>query len=275
MRGDRRPPAVAGYFYPKDPVELRRLVADCLDGVDERPRACVAGIAPHAGLMYSGKCAGAVFGRLSLPQTIVILAPNHTGICESPGASLWRFGAFEIPLGDIAIDETFASALESACDLVAHDPAAHRDEHAIEVELPFIAIRAPETKIVPLVIAWTDWERSETLAAALATLVTASRDDVLLLASSDMTHYEAADIAARKDALAFNAIEALDGRALLEICARERITMCGRVPAAIVVEAARRLGATSAHVVDYRHSGMVSGSNSGVVSYAGVLIDRG
>ena len=209
-----------------------------------------------------------------MPQTIVIVAPNHTGLCHSPGASLWRSGAFETPLGPVSIDDTFATALEGACDLVAHDPAAHRDEHAIEVELPFIAMRAPDTKIVPLVIAWDDWQRSETLAAALATLVTATSDDVFLLASSDMNHYESADIAARKDAQAFMAIEALDGRGLLEICTREHVTMCGRVPAAIVLEAARRLGAASARVVDYRHSGLVSGSDSSVVSYAGVLIER-
>jgi AmmeMemoRadiSam system protein B len=276
MRGDHRPPAVAGYFYPDDPTELRQLVAECMEDASEpAPRRPVAAIAPHAGLTYSGKCAGAVFGRLVWPRTMVILAPNHTGICTSPGASLWRSGAFETPLGAVAIDDTFAAALEDACDLVAHDPAAHRDEHAIEVELPFVAARAPETTIVPLVIAWDDWERSETLAAALATLVTARADDVFLLASSDMNHYEAAGVAARKDAQAFTAIEALDGRGLLEVCARERITMCGRVPAAIVLEAARRLGAASARVVDYRHSGLVSGSDSSVVSYAGVVIERG
>jgi AmmeMemoRadiSam system protein B len=279
MRDDRRRPAVAGHFYPNDAAELRRVVSHCLDAVTEPPRRCLAAIAPHAGLMYSGTCAGAVFGRLSWPQTIVILAPNHTGVCESPGASIWRSGAFETPLGPVSIDDTFASALESACDLVAHDPAAHRAEHAIEVELPFVVVCAPGTKIVPLVIAWDDWPRSERLAAALADVVVASRnagggDGLLLLASSDMTHYESAEAAARKDSLAFAAIEALDGRGLLEVCAHEHITMCGRVPAAIVVEAARRLGATTARVVDYRHSGWVTGSDSSVVSYAGVLIDR-
>ena len=227
--------------------------------------------------MYSGACAGAVFGRVALPKTIVILAPNHTGLCESPGASLWRSGVFETPLGPVSIDETFAAALESTCDLVAHDPAAHRDEHAIEVELPFIAVCSPQSTIVPIVIDWSDWPRSEQLAAALFETATAVRDagggadDVLFLASSDMTHYESVEVAARKDGLAFEAIEALDGCGLLDVCGREQITMCGRVPAAIVLEIARRLGATSAEVVDYRHSGLVTGSNRSVVSYAGVL----
>lgn len=221
--------------------------------------------------MYSGKCAGAVFGRVSWPGTIVILAPNHTGVCESPGASLWRSGAFETPLGLVSIDEPFAAALESACDLVAHDPSAHRAEHAIEVELPFVSACAPAAKIVPLVVGWSDWPRSERLAAALAD-VTAAHHDCVFLASSDMTHYESAAAAARKDQLAFAAIEALDGRGLLDVCTREQISMCGRAPAAIVLDAARRLGATSAQVVDYRHSGFVTGSTGSVVSYAGVLI---
>src|SRR5687767_4104732 len=99
MGGDRRPPAVAGHFYPSDQVELRRVIAECVDGVEDAPRAHLAAIVPHAGLMYSGKCAGSVFGRLSLPRTVVILAPNHTGVCNSPGASLWRSGAFDTPLG--------------------------------------------------------------------------------------------------------------------------------------------------------------------------------
>ena len=132
-----RRPAVAGRFYPADPAELLKVVAACLDGVPDEARHCRAAIAPHAGLVYSGRCAGAVFGRLRLPPTVVILAPNHTGICRSPGASLYRQGAFEMPLGAVPVDAAFSEALMRASDLVADDPAAHQFEHAIEVELPF------------------------------------------------------------------------------------------------------------------------------------------
>ena len=267
-----RPAAVAGYFYPSDPQELRALVAVCLDGIPAEARRCRAAIAPHAGLVYSGRCAGAVFGRLALPPTVVIIAPNHSGICRSPGASSWARGAFETPLGDIGVDEAFASELARVCDLVADDPAAHLGEHAIEVELPFLRARDPETRIVPIVIAWDDWGRSKALAAALADVISAWPEDVLLLASTDMTHYEPAPQAATKDRAALLAVEALDGERLLATCARERITMCGRAPAAIVTEAARRLGAMIVDVVDYRHSGDVSGDASSVVGYAGVLI---
>ena len=267
-----RRPAVAGYFYPSDPAELSDLVGSCLAGVPGEARQCLAAIAPHAGLVYSGGCAGAVFGRLAFPPTIVILAPNHTGICRSPGASLWQQGAFDTPLGSVRIDDALAGALAQASDLIAHDPAAHEGEHAIEVELPFLQARAPGCRIVPVVIAWDDWPRSAALAAALADVIAGWPQEVLLLASSDMTHYEPAPQAASKDREALRAIEALDGEALLAACARKRITMCGRAPAAIVTEAARRLGATAADVVDYRHSGEISGDDASVVSYAGVLI---
>jgi MEMO1 family protein len=277
VTGAHRTPAVAGRFYPKDPDELGALIETCLREAATETCHCQAAIVPHAGLIYSGKCAGAVFGRLALPRTVVVLCPNHTGRCRSPGASLWRSGVFETPLGPVPVDETFAAALERSCALVAHDETAHRSEHAIEVELPFLIVRSPKTTIVPIVIGFSDWTRSEALAAALAETVAARRkmapeNDVLFIASSDMTHYEPAAEAERKDRLALVEIERLDGRALLQVCEREHVTMCGRAPAAIVLEAARRLGAKETELVDYRHSGWVTGNHADVVSYAGVLI---
>jgi hypothetical protein len=263
---------VAGSFYPRDADALRALVSECVAGVPAEGRRCVAVIVPHAGLVYSGRCAGAVFGRLAPPRLVVLVAPNHTGVCRSPGASLWRSGAFETPLGDVPVDAAFAEALEHECDLAAHDPAAHRDEHAIEVELPFLRVLAPEAAIVPVVLAWDDWPRCERLAGALAHAVRNTPGDVLLVASSDMTHYESAASAQRKDDLALACVRALDGQALLDACRREHITMCGRAPAATVLAAARQLGATRTEVVDYRHSGQVSGDFGSVVSYAGAIV---
>lgn len=272
MSDERRRQAVAGSFYPADPVVLRTLVADCLMDVPAESRRCKAVIVPHAGLIYSGKCAGAVFGRVAAPRTTVIVAPNHTGAGRSPGASLWRRGVFETPLGDVTIDAVFSAELENVTDLVVHDPSAHRREHAIEVELPFLRVLAPEATIVPIVLAWDEWPTCERLAAALARVIEDAPSGVLLVASSDMTHYESAARAKKKDGLALDAIARLDGRALLEVCHREEVTMCGRAPAAVVVEAARLLGATKADVVDYRHSGLVSGDHDSVVAYAGVVI---
>lgn len=272
MTALRRRPAVAGSFYPRDVAGLRTLVDECLAGVPREGRRCQAVIVPHAGLIYSGKCAGHVFGRIAFPATIVIVAPNHTGVALAPGASLWRSGVFETPLGDVTVDESFATMLERECDLVAHDPSAHRGEHAVEVELPFVRVLAPDAAIVPLVLACDGWDPCERLATALARAARPSADNVLFVASSDMTHYESAASAAAKDQFALAAVERLDGRALLETCRRHGISMCGRVGAAVVLEAARQLGATRAEVVDYRHSGFVTGDYSSVVGYAGVLI---
>jgi AmmeMemoRadiSam system protein B len=236
-------------------------------------RSARAAIVPHAGLVYSGRCAGAVFRGLALPPVVVILAPNHTGFGRTPGgAGLWARGAFLTPLGRTPVAAAFAEALARQCPLAAHDPDAHRNEHAIEVELPFLQILSRDTAIVPIVLAWDDWPSSRTLATALADVIQGWGEDVLVLASSDMTHYEPAAAARRKDRLALDAVEQLHGEALLDVCRRERITMCGRAPAAVALEAARRLGATAAEVVDYRHSGMVTGDDSRVVAYAGVVI---
>ncbi|HSG81696.1 MAG TPA: AmmeMemoRadiSam system protein B [Gemmatimonadota bacterium] len=268
-----RPAAVAGYFYPANARKLDEMVDAFLAEVEPEGRAVRGLIAPHAGLVYSGGCAAQVFGRVTIPATVVILAPNHTGRCEAPGgASIWSSGAFDTPLGRVAIAEDFARELEARSPLVDHDPQAHREEHAVEVELPFLRKLAPQSAIVPIVVAWDDWGRSQQLAAVLAALAEEWPEDVLLVASSDMTHFDTAGRAAEKDRLALAAIERLDGEELLNVCRREQITMCGRAPAAVVVEAARRLGATRAEVVDYRHSGWVTGDESSVVAYAGVTI---
>lgn len=271
-RDDLRPPAVAGQFYPADAGELRGLVAECLAGVPRDGRVCPAALLPHAGLVYSGRTAAAVLGRLALPPVVVILCPNHTGRLDSTGASLWARGGFATPLGVVPVAAAFASRLALECELVAPDAEAHRAEHAIEVELPFLQVLAPASAIVPIVIAWDDWRRSDRLAATLAAVARRWPEPILLLASSDLNHYEPATVGERKDRLALERIESLDGHGLLDLCRRERISMCGRAPAAIVLEAAKRLGATSAEVVDYRHSGWVTGDDGRVVGYAGVLV---
>jgi MEMO1 family protein len=266
-----RLPAVAGQFYPEDPGALRGILEGFLDEIPLDPGLAKGAIVPHAGLVYSGQCAAHVFSRVRLPPVVVILAPNHTGVF-SRGASVWGAGAFRTPLGDIPIAEAFAARLASDCPVVDTDPGPHRREHAVEVELPFLAVLAPESAIVPIVLPWDDWNPCRTLAAGLERVIRDWPEEVMLLASSDMTHFESAERAAVKDRVALAYVERLDGQGLLETCRRERITMCGRAPAATVLEAARLLGATRAELVDYRHSGLVNGDNDRVVAYAGVVI---
>ncbi len=270
---DVRRSAVAGTFYPGDPSELRSMVEGMLGEVDAEPLRARAAIVPHAGLIYSGRCAAQVWGRLQIPSVVVIIAPNHTGLLENPGgASAWDHGSFQTPLGSVPVAGVFLERAEDACGMLRHDPLAHAREHAIEVELPFLRMLAPQTTLAPIVVAWDRWEPARELGEALATVASQWPSEVLLVASSDMTHYESAQSAARKDRLALDAVERLDGEALLDVCRREHVTMCGRGPAAVVLEAARRLGATRAEVVDYRHSGWVTGDDAEVVAYAGVVI---
>jgi AmmeMemoRadiSam system protein B len=270
---DTRRPAVAGTFYPREATLLREMVDGFLSAIDEPPTAAIGAIAPHAGLVYSGQCAAHVLARITLPPVVVVLAPNHTGYGSAPGgASVWPRGEFVTPLGTVPVAEALADALLARCDLTAADRIAHTGEHAIEVELPFLQALGGAVEILPIVLAWDDWRRSEQLATALAGLVAHWPQQVLLLASSDMTHHEPAHRAAAKDKVAFEAIRRLDAEGLLAACRRERITMCGRAPAAVVVEASRQLGARTATVVDYRHSGQVTGDDSSVVAYGGVIL---
>jgi AmmeMemoRadiSam system protein B len=263
---------VAGTFYPDDPGELRETVEGFLSTVQAERRPATAAIVPHAGLVYSGACAATVFAQIELPEVAVIVAPNHTGRGRRM-VSIWASGGFRTPLGVTPVAEDFLAQLSAAFPAAVHDPAAHDAEHAIEVELPFLAVQSPSTAIAPIVLATDGWDVCQALGRALADVAKTWPQPVCLIASSDMTHYESASSAEAKDRLALAKVAALDGRGLLEVCQRGGITMCGRAPAATVLEAARELGAKEATVVDYRHSGMVTGDDRHIVAYAGVVIE--
>ena len=279
-----RQPAVAGRFYPKDPAELRATVATLLADA-RRPHPLTpspqaergnarAVVAPHAGYIYSGPTAARAFARTVIPGLVVILAPNHTGRAAArSGVSLWESGAFRTPLGEVAVDAEASSALQRISEgVVEVDHEAHEAEHAIEVELPFLQLLRADVRIVPLVVSWDSWDPARILGEILARLVQMVGEPVLLVASSDLNHYEPANVSEQKDSRALEAVTALDGEELLARCKRERISMCGRAPVAAILAAARVLGGTRAEVVDYRHSGWVSGDNARVVGYAGVVI---
>ncbi len=203
----------------------------------------------------------------------MLLAPNHTGLGRArSGGSVYARGALRTPVGDVPVHEGLAAALLAACDLLEDDPLAHEREHAVEVQLPFLLARNPAVTVVPVVLSWGDWSRTARLGAALAEVVRGFAEPVLLVASSDMNHYESAAVNAAKDAFALAAVERLDGEGLLAVTAEHHVSMCGRVPAAAVLHAARLLGATAAEVVHRSHSGEVTGEDDRVVSYAGVIV---
>jgi AmmeMemoRadiSam system protein B len=264
-----RPPAVAGKFYPANPETLRRDVESYLpERVEKIPAlGCVV---PHAGYMYSGYVAGAVFARMQLPERFVILCPNHTGRGE-PLAIMSR-GTWGTPLGDAQIDRALAAELVSEFDLLTEDAEAHRTEHALEVELPFLQVLEPRFTFVPIAIGTHRFDVLTELGNAIAGVIARQNEKVQVVASSDMNHYATDSVTREKDALAIAPLLARDPLALHEVVHRENISMCGLGPAVSMLTAVNELGANSAALVKYATSADVSGDRSYCVGYAGVVV---
>lgn len=264
-----RNPAVAGRFYPGDPRELRDEAQSYLSD-DKAAVPALGCIAPHAGYMYSGHVAGAVFARIQIPRRCVVMCPNHTG--QGHPLAMMSEGAWKTPLGEVPIDQALARALQQRLPAMHDDSAAHRAEHAAEVELPFLQLRQPELKFVPIALGTARFEPVEQLGYALADVIAQQNEPVLIVASSDMNHYESDAITRVKDHRAIEKILALDAHALYEVVTQENISMCGFGPAVTMLTAARQLGAKSAELVKYATSGDISGDRDMVVGYAGVIV---
>jgi MEMO1 family protein len=261
-----REPAVAGRFYPGRKDDLTREAVGLLADTS-RAAPAVAVLAPHAGYMYSGRVAGATYARVEVPERVVVLCPNHTGLGER--VALWPGGAWRTPLGRVPIDPELTAALR-ACPGVRDDRTAHLAEHALEVQLPFLQLRRPDVALAALCLGHLSADACVALGDALAHALLAR--PALLVASSDMSHYISADEARRKDAQALDRFLALDARGLFETVEREDISMCGFIPATVVLAAARGLGALSAELVQYANSGDVNGEHERVVGYAGAVV---
>jgi AmmeMemoRadiSam system protein B len=264
-----RPPAVAGRFYSRDPLALREEVEGYL-GPGAQPRPALGCIVPHAGYMYSGPVAGAVFRTLEIPPTCVILCPNHTGL--GVPISIMSNHAWQTPLGALPVDVELASRLKDNFAWLEEDAEAHRAEHAVEVQLPFLQVLRPSTSFVPIVLGTREFSVLEALGAALAQTIAQQAHPVLIIASSDMNHYESDLVTRRKDHLAIERILELDARGLFDVAIKEDISMCGLGPAVTMLTAARLLGARSAERIQYATSGDVSGDRRMVVGYAGMVI---
>lgn len=267
-----RPPAVAGRFYTNEPIELAQQVRSfCAGGASEGRRKAIACMAPHAGYRYSGHVAGAVYARLDLPRRFILLGPRHYPRGEAQ--AILSEGSWRTPLGPAQIDAPLAAELKRACPALVEDAIAHRDEHALEVQLPFLQVLAGDFLFVPIALGTRDFEKLEFLGEAIAEVVGKCPEPVLIVASSDMNHYETDAITRVKDRMALDRIEALDPRGLLDVVRREGITMCGVGPAVSMLTAARRLGATHVDLVRYATSGDISGDCDAVVGYAGAIVD--
>jgi AmmeMemoRadiSam system protein B len=266
-----RSPAVAGLFYPDEPDSLRRDLNRCLEGSRPQTSTPVALLAPHAGYLYSGRTAGRVYGSVEVPDHVLLLGPNHTGLGRP--AAVWSQGSWRTPLGQVAVDEEVAADLVGAHPALEADVAAHRREHALEVQLPFLQSRNPRVTIVPVCLADRGLDLLLEMGAAMAgVLEVRPPGSWLIVISSDMTHFQPRDAARRQDELAIRRLEEVDAAGLYRTVRDHGISMCGVVPAVVGLAAAARLGATRGQLVDYSCSGDVTGDDSDVVAYAGLTI---
>ncbi|MBI4590466.1 MAG: AmmeMemoRadiSam system protein B [Candidatus Rokubacteria bacterium] len=268
MEGSRKP-AVAGLFYPDRPEQMEADLAGLLEDVQPKvaPRALVV---PHAGWIYSGKVAGAVYSRVELPRLAVLLGPNHTGL--GGWGSIVTRGRWAIPGGEIPIAADLGRQILAGCRELQEDESAHAREHALEVQLPFLRRLRPDIQFVPVALMKTDLPFCEAVGRAVAAAVVASAEPVLLISSTDLNHYESQTVSNRKDRLAIDAILALDPERLQRTVRDHHISMCGIAPTTALLSAVRNLGARRAELVRYMTSGDVSGDYDRVVGYCGVII---
>jgi AmmeMemoRadiSam system protein B len=272
-----RQPAVAGRFYPGNAQHLRTEVetftteraAAGQPTVEEKIPA-VGCIVPHAGYIYSGAVAGAVYRRLELPRRYVILCPNHTGMGEP--LAIMSSGAWRTPLGDARVDEELATALKDAMPLLIEDAEAHRYEHALEVQLPFLQVLRPGFQFVPVTVGTTSFEALSPLGDTIGEVLSSLPEPAMVIASSDMNHYESDSVTRAKDRRAIDQVLVLDPRGLYDTVREGNISMCGYGPATIMLTAARRMGATKADLIRYATSGDTSGDRDMVVGYAGIAV---
>jgi MEMO1 family protein len=276
-----RRPTVAGQFYESDAEALRAQIKACflhqlgpkklpLVNMNSNPRDIVGLVCPHAGYTYSGPVAASAYFELAVdgkPDTVVLLGPNHTGYGSA--LSLMREGTWRTPLGEVKIDLEMADAIMNETSVVDVDETAHRYEHSIEVQLPFLQfLYGNEFKIVPICFLMQDYDSAVEIGRALIEALDAK--NTVVIASSDMTHYEPAKNAAAKDQAALKKITDMDARGFYEIIEKQNITACGFAPITALITYANGVGAKKTEILSYHNSGDITGDYSSVVGYAAV-----
>ena len=278
-----RRPVQAGSFYSGTAEPLKKQIKECFEHklgpgknptVQRGPRNIVGLVCPHAGYIYSGPVAAHSYYNLAIdgkPDTVVIFGPNHTG--EGSGLAIVKEGIWRTPLGDAQIDEAVAQEILRQSEIVDVDDSAHMHEHSIEVQLPFLQYLYGATfKFVPIGFLMQDLESSREVGQAVAKATVGK--NVVIIASTDMTHYAPHEVAEKKDKMALSALEKLDEKAFYSTVENYRITACGYGPVVALVTAAKILGAKKGRVLCYKTSGDVTGDYSAVVGYASVAITK-
>jgi len=266
----KRKPSVAGYFYPHDSDSLRSMIQEMVDPQANKKKA-IGVISPHAGYVYSGKVAGSVFSSVVLPENFVIMGPNHQDV--STRISLMKDGVWETPLGDVSINTTLADLITNQSDILKESAKSHSTEHSLEVQLPFIQYLKKNVSFVPICIAYfATYDDLEELGRAISGAIRGYGKDVLIIASTDMSHYVSQEVAKEKDFHAIGKILKLDAQGLYDVVKGENINMCGYQPVAAAIIASKQLEAKKAELIKYQTSGDISGDFSKVVGYAGIRI---
>ena len=265
-----RLPIASGSFYPGNKEELAGVLKALMADIPEKQRVLGA-ISPHAGYVYSGNVMGSVFSRIEVPDTVVILAPNHTG--SGAPYSIWPEGRWITPLGETSTDEELVNEIQNSCELIEKNESAHTNEHSAEVILPFLQYSNPQVKIVVIVIRSNNFEDLSTIGKSIGDVLKTIRPGALVVASSDMTHYESQQSASKKDKSAIAEIVALREEGLHRVVRELDVTMCGVSPAISMLVCSKQRAATKAELIRYETSGEVTGDYDHVVGYAGVIVE--
>ena len=265
-----RQPAVADQFYDGNPTRLHYELSKLI-GPTKEARSAKAIVAPHAGYMYSGVVAGVAYAQIKVPETVVILGPSHTGVGSQ--AAVMTSGAWSMPMGTVSISEDLAAKMVKLSDYLEDDALAHIYEHSLEVQIPFLQYRQSNLSIVPVCLGNLSFSVCKEIGSAIAEAVKQIGRPVLLVASTDMTHYESQEQAETKDRLAIDKILALDPQGLLETVRSHNISMCGVIPTTVTLVASLVLGANSVKLIRYATSGDVTGDYAQVVGYASLIVE--
>ena len=264
-----RDAVVAGQFYPGNREALLGMLEEMT--VSQQPPAPAFGlIAPHAGYVYSGPVAGKVYAEVEVPDRIILLNPNHTGF--GVRAAMWEQGSWRTPLGDVTIDDDLGRRLKEKAPMLQHSPKSHQFEHSAEVHLPFIQYRNPRAKILPICLMGLQWEHIEVLAKAIAGVQQEEDGNILVIASTDMNHFDSDEVTRRKDRHAIERINALDARGLIDVTRSKDISMCGVYATAVMLYAARIYGVKEVVETAYDTSATHSHDSSRVVGYYGAIV---
>ncbi len=267
-----RLPAVADRFYPGDKQQLDDIIRKLLKNAKISKREGAIGVvSPHAGYVYSGHVAAEVLGSVDIPPTVVVVGPNHHG--RGPSISLSRRD-WEMPSGVVPINDELSELLLEANSDIAADDIAHQYEHSLEVQIPFLQALQEKLSIVPLALSQLPYPTCEKLGTSLAEAIRHYAKPVLMVASSDMSHYETREVAQKHDTMALDRLKKLDPEGLYTTVLENRISMCGIVAVTVVLKASLLLGADKAEILQYTDSGEISGDTDQVVGYAGAVISK-